>query len=772
MHVPRPGRQRKRDAPDSAVELVHRPTLRLAPIERTFYSRSMRVDYRIEPCKSALTQVARHAVQWSLNPYMGCAHRCTFCYVRHFEQRADRPPDDRYGRSIRVKTNVAEVLRRELGANDRGGARGLPRDGHRPVSAGRGALPAHASVSGRARRGVDAVLDRHARPARRPRHRRAPAGRRRRAEVYFSLPTLDERVWRTTEPGTAPPASRLGPCAGWPRPGIAVGVGIAPILPGLSDAPEQLEAVVACRAGSRRPDDLGERRPPPAWVREHFLEALARDWPEEVERYEALFAIACVPARVGRRPPMTDPSGEARAPPTPRTLDRRADPAAEPPTARLRGLGHEKERCRVHAVESRRGRRDHLPHRRRSRGRPRRAPPRAVPLAADPRDRRGSGRRVGGRAHGAPAARRRDHGSADARHGRPRGDRAAAQRVPTTGVLIFTAYGERSLLQRGLESGARGYILKETPHETLLRAIEKVAAGETFVDPGLMAEFIAGRGQMDVLTPREREILQLLADGMSNVDVAQKLFISQETVKSHVRHILAKLEADTRTAGRRHRAARGDDRLSRRRRAGARRGADPRGAGGAAPARGAPSRRTGPAPLGDRADPRHRGRARPESQGARGKSLARALELARTTSRELRALCDDLEPRTLHELGFAAAVDTLARRIAATREVEFDLDLAHAAELGENALIALYQIVREAIDQSLRRGVEPRHDLAASARQAGGSRRLRRRAPERRSRARGARREGCDPERAFSSEVSEPRGSTIRVELPPSAARR
>jgi DNA-binding NarL/FixJ family response regulator len=118
---------------------------------------------------------------------------------------------------------------------------------------------------------------------------------------------------------------------------------------------------------------------------------------------------------------------------------------------------------------------------------------------------------------------------------------------PDTAILIFTAYGERSLMQRGLETGARGYILKETPHETLIRAVEKVAAGDTFVDPALMAEFIAGKGQMEVLTPREREILQLLADGMSNVDVAAKLFISQETVKSHVRHILAKLEADTRT---------------------------------------------------------------------------------------------------------------------------------------------------------------------------------------------------------------------------------
>ena len=51
---------------------------------------------------------------WSLNPYMGCVHRCTFCYVRAFELRADRPSGDEYGRSIRVKVNVADVLRAEL----------------------------------------------------------------------------------------------------------------------------------------------------------------------------------------------------------------------------------------------------------------------------------------------------------------------------------------------------------------------------------------------------------------------------------------------------------------------------------------------------------------------------------------------------------------------------------------------------------------------------------------------------------------------------------
>ena len=62
----------------------------------------MGVEYREEPCKAALNRVKGMPFEWSLNPYMGCAHRCTFCYVRAFEKRADRPSDDRYGASIRV----------------------------------------------------------------------------------------------------------------------------------------------------------------------------------------------------------------------------------------------------------------------------------------------------------------------------------------------------------------------------------------------------------------------------------------------------------------------------------------------------------------------------------------------------------------------------------------------------------------------------------------------------------------------------------------------
>ncbi len=125
--------------------------------------------------------------------------------------------------------------------------------------------------------------------------------------------------------------------------------------------------------------------------------------------------------------------------------------------------------------------------------------------------------------------------------------RLIVKQTPGTAILIFTAFSERALLDRALDSGAKGYILKEAAHDDLLRAIDRIGSGGEYVDPALTPALIGGKNQTDMLTTREREILQLLADGMSNADVAAKLFISQETVKSHVRHILTKLEADTRT---------------------------------------------------------------------------------------------------------------------------------------------------------------------------------------------------------------------------------
>ncbi len=165
-----------------------------------------------------------------------------------------------------------------------------------------------------------------------------------------------------------------------------------------------------------------------------------------------------------------------------------------------------------------------------------------------------------------------------------------------------------------------------------------------------------------------------------------------------------------------------------------------------------------------------------EGEGERAEEiLRRGLELAREATRDLRALCDDLEPKALRELGFVAAVGALARRVSARREVEIDLDVDHGDELGEHAQTALYQIVREAIDQAVRRGAPTHIDVLVRATESGGAELVVTDdgPPERRSAVLEMLAERAATLNArFTSEVRFPRGSTIRVELPPSAARR
>ena len=256
-----------------------------------FYHARMQVEYREEPCRSALNRVKGMPFSWSLNPYMGCAHRCTFCYVRAFEARADRPGDDRYGRSIRVKINVADVLRRELTRRSwrhETVAIGAATDPYQPCEGRYGLtracleeLIAAANPFGLITRGPMVVRDLDL---------LQEGSRRAEVKVNVSIPTLDERVWRTTEPGTARPERRMEVVGRLAAAGIDVSVAMAPILPGLSDAPEQLEAVVrAARAAGARGiwANLVYLRP---GTREHFLETLGRDWPDQLARYQHLYA--------------------------------------------------------------------------------------------------------------------------------------------------------------------------------------------------------------------------------------------------------------------------------------------------------------------------------------------------------------------------------------------------------------------------------------------------------------------------------------------------
>ncbi len=255
-----------------------------------FYALCVRAEYRIEPCRVALNRVSGMPFDWSLNPYMGCVHRCTFCYVRAFELRADRPAGARYGTSIRVKINVADVLRRELARPSWAGgdvAIGAATDPYQPAE-GRfrltraciEVLAAASNPFGLITRGPLIVRDIDV---------LAEAARRAEVSVTFSVPTLDEEVWRKTEPGTAPPRQRLRALAQLIDAGIRASVGMAPILPGISDRPEQLDAVVRAARDAGACGIWANVLYLKPGTREHFLESLGRSWPELLPEYERLY---------------------------------------------------------------------------------------------------------------------------------------------------------------------------------------------------------------------------------------------------------------------------------------------------------------------------------------------------------------------------------------------------------------------------------------------------------------------------------------------------
>ncbi|MGD0167108.1 MAG: radical SAM protein [Gaiellaceae bacterium] len=250
------------------------------------------VRYLETPCRSALNEVrARFPFRWSLNPYNACAHRCAFCYARAYARRADRPSDDRYGRVIGVKTNIAETLAGELARaswRNESIAIGTATDPYQPAE-GRYRLTRFClerliaasnpfSITTRGPlivRDLDLLVE---------------ASRRAAVSVAFSVPTLDDEIWRATEPGTPPPRQRLRALAMLVEAGVRAGVFMAPVLPGLSDRPELLEEVVAAarRAGATFVWlEMLNLKP---GCREHFLAVLAESFPEQLPLYQRLYA--------------------------------------------------------------------------------------------------------------------------------------------------------------------------------------------------------------------------------------------------------------------------------------------------------------------------------------------------------------------------------------------------------------------------------------------------------------------------------------------------
>jgi DNA-binding NarL/FixJ family response regulator len=126
--------------------------------------------------------------------------------------------------------------------------------------------------------------------------------------------------------------------------------------------------------------------------------------------------------------------------------------------------------------------------------------------------------------------------------------RAVLDGDPRRRVVLYTGSSDVELLISGLDSGARGYALKEGTPSELTAALNTVAEGGTYVDPRLRLALLSRRAtqRMPSLSKREREIMDLLAQGLTGEQVAEKLVLSSETVKTHIRNAMAKLEASTR----------------------------------------------------------------------------------------------------------------------------------------------------------------------------------------------------------------------------------
>jgi DNA-binding NarL/FixJ family response regulator len=120
-------------------------------------------------------------------------------------------------------------------------------------------------------------------------------------------------------------------------------------------------------------------------------------------------------------------------------------------------------------------------------------------------------------------------------------------------VIVLTSFGEDDRLFAALRGGAVGFLLKDTEPPELVRAIRTAHAGQSPLSPAVAARVIdqlaqAGRPRaIEQLTPREREVLRLIAEGLSNKRIARELGVAEKTVKTHVGHVLAKLELTDRT---------------------------------------------------------------------------------------------------------------------------------------------------------------------------------------------------------------------------------
>ncbi len=236
--------------------------------------------------------------RWTINAYRGCSHACTYCFARPTHEYLGMNAGDDFDRRIVVKVNAVERVRAELAPSRWTGdhiAMGTNTD---PYQRCEGKYRLTQGIVGElAAAGNPFSVLTKSTLILRDLDLLADAARRTQVRANFSIGTLDDGVWRATEPGTPHPLRRVEAVARLNDAGIPCGVLVAPVLPGLSDGPDQLEAVVkACvEAGARSITPLLLHLRP--GVREHYLDWLAGYRPDLVARYTDLYPRAYAPAR-------------------------------------------------------------------------------------------------------------------------------------------------------------------------------------------------------------------------------------------------------------------------------------------------------------------------------------------------------------------------------------------------------------------------------------------------------------------------------------------
>ena len=255
------------------------------------------VSYRGVEVKTALNEVRGMPFEWSLNPFLGCAHACRYCFSRAYHARyRERNVGSDFDKRVEVRVNIADTLRHELRRHRQGSlAIGTATDPYQPIE-GKYQLT---------RRCLEALVDY---PMPTSIVTKGPLvvrdidvlqklDEKTDLTVFFSVPCVDAEVVRKTDPGTAPPRQRLRALRMLREAGIDAAVLCMPVLPGITDSEESLDA--AARAASEAGATAFRHRPLKidVEIQEYYSDFLATEFPVLVPRYVELYRGGVLPRK-------------------------------------------------------------------------------------------------------------------------------------------------------------------------------------------------------------------------------------------------------------------------------------------------------------------------------------------------------------------------------------------------------------------------------------------------------------------------------------------